>query len=195
MYSDRERITEIENRIAQGAGRFLVCALRGKLWKVQGTQNLIWLGRRGARGGGFISSPPTPAQQPGTKIGKTQKQNAKEKSLFPLRQYWRCLVPRNREIMSTTTATTTTTTTTAPPAQPITAQTLLRLFPDIDTTSAGLTGYDEEQIRLMDEVCIVVDENDMPVGNASKKICESYRILLGGLQGGNPCAKNACLGK
>jgi hypothetical protein len=25
--------------------------------------------------------------------------------------------------------------------------------------------------RLMDEVCIVLDENDKPVGNFSKKIC------------------------
>lgn len=65
--------------------------------------------------------------------------------------------------MSTTITTTT--------AQPITAEAMLRLFPDIDTTSEALTGHDEEQIRLMDEVCIVTDENDMPIGTASKKIC------------------------
>lgn len=64
--------------------------------------------------------------------------------------------------MSTTTTTT---------AQPITAEAMLRLFPDIDTTSEALTGHDEEQIRLMDEVCIVTDENDLPIGTASKKIC------------------------
>lgn len=64
---------------------------------------------------------------------------------------------------------TTTTTTTA--AQPITADAILRLFPDIDTTSEALSGHDEEQIRLMDEVCIVLDENDMPIGQASKKLC------------------------
>jgi hypothetical protein len=57
--------------------------------------------------------------------------------------------------------------------QPITAQTILRLFPDIDTNSEALDGHDEEQIRLMDEVCIVTDENDMPIGKASKKICLS----------------------
>jgi isopentenyl-diphosphate delta-isomerase len=62
-------------------------------------------------------------------------------------------------------------TTTITQAEPITAQSILRLFPDIDTSSAGLDGHDEEQIRLMDEVCIVLDENDKPIGNFSKKIC------------------------
>ena len=66
---------------------------------------------------------------------------------------------------------TTTTTTTTTRAEPITAQTILRLFPDIDTTSDALDGHDEEQIRLMDEVCIVLDENDAPIGTASKKLC------------------------
>lgn len=56
--------------------------------------------------------------------------------------------------------------------QPMTADTILRLFPDIDTNSEALSGHDEEQIRLMDEVCIVLDDNDMPVGKASKKLCE-----------------------
>ena len=65
--------------------------------------------------------------------------------------------------MSTTTATT--------ESQPMTAETILRLFPDIDTSSEALSGHDEEQIRLMDEVCIVTDENDLPIGKASKKIC------------------------
>lgn len=66
-------------------------------------------------------------------------------------------------------ATTTTTTTTTP----ITADNILRLFPDIDTSGEALEGHDEEQIRLMDEVCIVLDENDMPIGTASKKLCKS----------------------
>lgn len=56
--------------------------------------------------------------------------------------------------------------------QPMTADTILRLFPDIDTNSEALSGHDEEQIRLMDEVCIVLDDNDMPIGKASKKLCE-----------------------
>jgi isopentenyl-diphosphate delta-isomerase len=58
--------------------------------------------------------------------------------------------------------------------EPITAESILRLFPDIDTSSAPLEGHDEEQIRLMDEVCIVLDENDKPIGNFSKKICRSF---------------------
>ncbi len=62
----------------------------------------------------------------------------------------------------------TTTTVTAAP----TAETLLRLFPDIDTSSEALSGHDEEQIRLMDEVCIVLDNDDNPIGNASKKLCK-----------------------
>lgn len=67
------------------------------------------------------------------------------------------------------------TTTTVTEAQPvITAENMLRLFPDIDTRSDALTGHDAEQIRLMDEVCIVTDDNDMPIGTASKKICTSY---------------------
>lgn len=56
-------------------------------------------------------------------------------------------------------------------ATAITAETMLRLFPDIDTSNEALEGHDEEQIRLMDEVCIVLDENDMPIGTASKKLC------------------------
>lgn len=72
--------------------------------------------------------------------------------------------------MSTTTTTTTQTV-------PITATSILQLFPDIDTTSAALDGHDAEQIRLMDEVCIVLDENDYPIGNFSKKICLYSRLV------------------
>jgi isopentenyl-diphosphate delta-isomerase len=63
-------------------------------------------------------------------------------------------------------------TTTTLTSEPITAQNILRLFPDIDTSSAELDGHDAEQIRLMDEVCIVLDDNDKPIGNFSKKICK-----------------------
>ena len=70
--------------------------------------------------------------------------------------------------MSAITAAATATTTSA---QPITAETVLRLVPDVDTSSLALEGHDEEQIRLMDEVCIVLDENDMPIGSGSKKVC------------------------
>ncbi len=63
------------------------------------------------------------------------------------------------------------TTTSTMTAEPITAESILRLFPDIGISSAAMDGHDEEQIRLMDEVCIVLDENDKPIGNFSKKIC------------------------
>jgi isopentenyl-diphosphate delta-isomerase len=71
--------------------------------------------------------------------------------------------------------------------QVITAGNVSTLFPDVDTSLARsilpaahassaleggeLDGYDEEQIRLMDEVCIVLDNDDQPIGSASKKIC------------------------
>lgn len=69
--------------------------------------------------------------------------------------------------------------------QPITAENILRLFPQINTSLAvqssrsdsDLEGYDEEQIRLMDEVCIVLDEDDKPIGSASKKVCQ-YSLVL-----------------
>lgn len=65
----------------------------------------------------------------------------------------------------------------------ITQENILRLFPEVNTDLIGgshasatadndMQGYDEEQIRLMDEVCIVLDENDVPIGSASKKVCE-----------------------
>lgn len=37
-----------------------------------------------------------------------------------------------------------------------------------------LEGYDAEQVRLMDEVCIVLDEDDKPIGSASKRVCKLY---------------------
>ncbi|KHJ35714.1 putative isopentenyl-diphosphate delta-isomerase [Erysiphe necator] len=53
----------------------------------------------------------------------------------------------------------------------ISAQNILKFFPNIQGSSDGLVGHDAEQIRLMDEICIVLDENDKPIGNLSKKIC------------------------
>ena len=32
-------------------------------------------------------------------------------------------------------------------------------------------GYDDEQIRLMEEVCVVIDENDQPLRPGTKKEC------------------------
>ncbi|KAI9827150.1 MAG: isopentenyl-diphosphate delta-isomerase idi1 [Thelocarpon impressellum] len=74
-------------------------------------------------------------------------------------------------------------------AGPVTAENILRLFPEIDTSLAStsqshdgdLAGYDEEQIRLMDEVCIVLDENDKPIGSASKKVCHLMKNIDQGL--------------
>ena len=39
--------------------------------------------------------------------------------------------------------------------------------------SVDLSGYDFEQAKLMDERCIVVDENDKPLGALDKKTCRS----------------------
>lgn len=74
---------------------------------------------------------------------------------------------------------TSTTTTITQPAP--SAETMLRLFPDIDTSSAELEGHDEEQIRLMDEVCIVLDNDDNPIGTASKKLCHLMTNIDKGL--------------
>lgn len=80
--------------------------------------------------------------------------------------------------MSTTTAQT----------QTVTADNVLRLFPDVHVniatsspaprTDTDLEGYDEEQIRLMDEVCIVLDHDDVPIGTASKKVCQWLKCTL-----------------
>jgi len=39
-------------------------------------------------------------------------------------------------------------------------------------------GYDDEQIRLMQEVCIVIDENDQPIRPGTKKECNSAIVLF-----------------
>jgi len=86
---------------------------------------------------------------------------------------------------------------TATVTETITVDNVATLFPDVDTSlarsilprtaegtsarnDAELQGYDEEQIRLMDEVCIVLDENDNPIGSASKKACH----LMGNIDKG-----------
>ncbi|KAI0165485.1 NUDIX hydrolase domain-like protein [Xylariaceae sp. FL1272] len=74
----------------------------------------------------------------------------------------------------------TSTTATVTQATP-SAETILRLFPDIDTSSSSLEGHDEEQIRLMDEVCIVLDNDDNPIGTASKKLCHLMTNIDKGL--------------
>ena len=83
------------------------------------------------------------------------------------------------------------TTATVTQTQNVSAEHILRLFPEINTSLAtqsgsatqdqDLAGYDEEQIRLMDEVCIVLDENDVPIGSASKKVCHLMENINKGL--------------
>ena len=82
-------------------------------------------------------------------------------------------------------------TTTVTQTQSGSADHILRLFPEINTSLAAqtrsatqdqdLAGYDEEQIRLMDEVCIVLDDNDVPIGSASKKVCHLMENINKGL--------------
>lgn len=91
-------------------------------------------------------------------------------------------------------ATSTTTTT-------ITRENVTTLFPEVHTRLIGadmeptavpsdrepsaatdvLAGYDEEQIRLMDEVCIVLDNQDQVIGSASKKSCHLMTNINQGL--------------
>jgi isopentenyl-diphosphate Delta-isomerase len=51
---------------------------------------------------------------------------------------------------------------------------------DVELTTAQ--GYDDEQIRLMEEVCIVIDENDQPLRTGTKKECtapsRTRRLML-----------------
>lgn len=97
--------------------------------------------------------------------------------------------------MSTTSTVTTTTA--------ITADNVRDLFPEVHTTLIGadlppnstapngttsngdvdndLSGYDDEQIRLMDEVCIVLDKDDNAIGTASKKDCHLMTNINKGL--------------
>jgi hypothetical protein len=89
---------------------------------------------------------------------------------------------------STTTITQAPTVVTVTQQPAITAENVLRLFPEVNTDLIGgshnsaanddaLDGYDEEQIRLMDEVCIVLDNNDIPIGSATKKLCQCTQHL------------------
>ena len=43
--------------------------------------------------------------------------------------------------------------------------------PETDVDLSTTAGYDDEQIRLMEEVCIVIDENDQPLRPGTKKEC------------------------
>ncbi|KAM5436647.1 isopentenyl-diphosphate delta-isomerase idi1 [Microsporum canis] len=82
--------------------------------------------------------------------------------------------------MSTTTSVT----------EAITAGNVARLFPDVDTQFGGvssaqlggeLDGYNEDQVKLMDEMCIVVDTDDKPIASGSKKTCHLMTNISRGL--------------
>ena len=74
--------------------------------------------------------------------------------------------------------------------QEITADNVRELFPGVDTHLASshrvftndndLQGYDEEQIRLMGEVCIILNRDDLPIGSSSKKYCMMHKLILKG---------------
>ena len=53
--------------------------------------------------------------------------------------------------------------------------------------SIDLSGYDFEQAKLMDERCIVVDENDKPLGALDKKTCRSWHRAPCGLRLATMC--------
>lgn len=42
-------------------------------------------------------------------------------------------------------------------------------------STIDLSDYDPEQSKLMDERCILVDENDKAIGAMDKKTCKLYR--------------------
>ncbi|KAK9477251.1 NUDIX hydrolase domain-like protein [Lipomyces japonicus] len=72
----------------------------------------------------------------------------------------------------------------------VTRERILRLFPDIVASTSIepsaqdkelFDGYDDEQVRLMEEVCIVLDWNDVPCGSASKKTCHLVTNIDNGL--------------
>ncbi|KAG5363749.1 Isopentenyl-diphosphate Delta-isomerase [Yarrowia sp. B02] len=80
----------------------------------------------------------------------------------------------------------------------ITADTVAQQFPEVapiaDVASASrpstesssassklFDGHDEEQIKLMDEICVVLDWDDKPIGGASKKCCHVMDNINAGL--------------
>ncbi|KAF9329866.1 isopentenyl-diphosphate delta-isomerase idi1 [Podila minutissima] len=50
------------------------------------------------------------------------------------------------------------------------------LAPDVD-----LSNYDDEQVKLMEEMCIVLDRDDKPIGAKSKKECHLMTNIMSGL--------------
>ncbi|PHH80717.1 hypothetical protein CDD80_65 [Ophiocordyceps camponoti-rufipedis] len=55
-------------------------------------------------------------------------------------------------------------------------------LPETDADSEAIfSGHDQEQIRLMEEMCIVIDNNDKPIGSMSKKSCHLMTNINKGL--------------
>lgn len=48
----------------------------------------------------------------------------------------------------------------------------------VQLASIDLAGYDPEQSRLMEERCILVDEQDRVVGASDKKTCECSADII-----------------
>ncbi|RAQ64686.1 isopentenyl-diphosphate delta isomerase [Aspergillus flavus] len=85
----------------------------------------------------------------------------------------------------------------------ITAENVHELFPEAEALSAvspvacgvsaaesgDFEGYDEEQVRLMDEVCIVLDVDDEPISRASKRVCERGMDLESAILGAKRAAR------
>ncbi|KDN52937.1 isopentenyl diphosphate isomerase [Tilletiaria anomala UBC 951] len=79
-------------------------------------------------------------------------------------------------------STSTTTTATAGPGADAGGVTeTIRLPAQAAAVDEQLAGHDEEQIRLMEERCIVLDENDMYLRDGSKKECHLMTNINAGL--------------
>ncbi|RDA94783.1 hypothetical protein CP533_4225 [Ophiocordyceps camponoti-saundersi (nom. inval.)] len=63
----------------------------------------------------------------------------------------------------------------------LTTESVPSQLPETNTTSEAFSGHDKEQIRLMGEMCIVVDEDDTPIGSLSKKSCHLMTNINEGL--------------
>ena len=87
--------------------------------------------------------------------------------------------------MGSTSVETQTLTAATPKPQPITAQNVQTLFPgsvdylaeskeeanqDVEKNLQG-QGHQEKQVKAMEEVCILLDTKDTPIGGANKYIC------------------------
>lgn len=102
------------------------------------------------------------------------------------------IIQKEKKNMSTTQ-----TLTYAQLVESLSAEDILREFPEIvnlaritgaptsssssEQTDDLFNGHDEEQIKLMDELCIVLDNDDKPVGAGTKKLCHIMENIEKGL--------------